>query len=114
MANPVPPASPFMKDILKGKVALVTGGGSGIGYEVARQLGLHGARLVLMGRREGPLSAAVTALAAEGIDAAAATGDVRNFEDAERVVRAAVQKYAAAAAARARPRGRTRRRGADT
>jgi len=94
-----------MKDILKGKVALVTGGGSGIGYEVARQLGLHGARLVLMGRREGPLSAAIKALAAEGIDVAAATGDVRNFEDAERVVRAAVQKYAAG-----RPRGRNRRR----
>lgn len=33
------PASPFQPTILAGKVALVTGGGSGIGLEITRQLG---------------------------------------------------------------------------
>ena len=46
-----------------------------------------------MGRREAPLQAAVEALAAENIVAAYATGDVRNAEDCQRVVKAAVQKY---------------------
>ena len=41
--------SPFRADILDDRVAVITGGGSGIGFEVARQLGKHGAKLCLMG-----------------------------------------------------------------
>ena len=37
-------ASPFRSDVLRGKRCLVTGGTSGIGFEIARQLGLHGAK----------------------------------------------------------------------
>lgn len=36
--------SPFRSDCLKGKVALVTGGGSGICFEITRQLLLHGCK----------------------------------------------------------------------
>lgn len=39
MAGP----SPFKSDILAGRVALITGGGSGIGYEITRQLGARSA-----------------------------------------------------------------------
>jgi len=85
--------SPFHSDILRGKVALVTGGGSGIGFEIARQYGLHGARVMLMGRREAPLRAAVEELAREGVEAGAASGDVRNNEDCLRVVQATVNKF---------------------
>lgn len=35
--------SPFKSDILAGQVALITGGGSGIGLEISRQLGEGGA-----------------------------------------------------------------------
>ncbi|KAG2454386.1 hypothetical protein HYH02_001409 [Chlamydomonas schloesseri] len=70
--------SPFKPDILKGRVALVTGGSSGIGFEIARQLGLHGARVGISGRRQDVLEAAVAALQAEGITAMGLQGDVRS------------------------------------
>jgi peroxisomal 2,4-dienoyl-CoA reductase len=38
------PQSPFKPDTLRGKTALVTGGGSGIGLEITRQLGEAGLR----------------------------------------------------------------------
>lgn len=41
-----------------GKVVLVTGGGTGIGAAVARQLSLAGDQVVICGRREAPLRAA--------------------------------------------------------
>jgi peroxisomal 2,4-dienoyl-CoA reductase len=45
--------SPFKNDCLADKVALVTGGGSGICFEVTKQLLLHGAKgAVICGRRE--------------------------------------------------------------
>lgn len=46
------PKSPFQADCLQGRVALLTGGGSGIGFEIARQFVRHGGRaVVLCGRR---------------------------------------------------------------
>lgn len=50
------------------------------GFEIARQLGAHGAKLMLMGRRAQPLAAAVEVLQKEGIDCAGVTGDVRKLE----------------------------------
>jgi peroxisomal 2,4-dienoyl-CoA reductase len=45
--------SPFLSDCLSGKVALVTGGGSGIGFEITKQLMMHGAKgVVICGRRQ--------------------------------------------------------------
>lgn len=59
--------SPFKPDILTDKVALLTGGGSGIGYEIALQLGKHGALIAIMGRRKHVLDSAVASLHILGI-----------------------------------------------
>ena len=54
---------------LQGRRALVTGGSSGIGAAMARALGLAGARVMLVSRREAELAAMCEALSAEQIDA---------------------------------------------
>lgn len=59
--------SPFKSDVLKGKVALLTGGGSGIGFEISTQFGKHGASVAIMGRRRNVLDGAVAALTSLGI-----------------------------------------------
>ncbi|KAK8941614.1 Peroxisomal 2,4-dienoyl-CoA reductase [Platanthera guangdongensis] len=86
-------ASPFKPDILKGKVALVTGGGSGIGFEISTQLGKHGALVAIMGRRRGVLDAAVESLRLQGISAIGFAGDVRKNEDARRVLECTVKHF---------------------
>ena len=85
--------SPFKADALKGKVALLTGGGSGIGFEISTQFGKHGASIAIMGRRKQVLDSAVSALNSLGIPAIGFVGDVRNHEDAKRVVDSTFQHY---------------------
>ncbi len=78
---------------MAGRVALVTGGASGIGFGIAKTLGLHGARLVLMGRRREFLEDACGKLRALGIEAVFYAGDVRKEEDADGAVAAALQAF---------------------
>ena len=54
--------------IAKGRVAVVTGGASGIGLAVARRLGAAGMRLVLADLDEGRLAEAADGLRAEGVE----------------------------------------------
>ncbi|KAH7839029.1 hypothetical protein Vadar_033988 [Vaccinium darrowii] len=85
--------SPFKGDILKGKVALLTGGGSGIGYEISVQLGKHGASIAVMGRRKNVVDAAAAALRSQGIKAVGLVGDVRKQDDAVRVLESTVKEF---------------------
>ncbi|KAE7995937.1 hypothetical protein FH972_000694 [Carpinus fangiana] len=85
--------SPFKADILKGKVALLTGGGSGIGYEISYQLGRHGASIAIMGRRSQVLQAAVDSLQSHGIPAIGLEGDVRKRKDAIRVLESTIKHF---------------------
>ncbi|KAI4323343.1 hypothetical protein L6164_022957 [Bauhinia variegata] len=85
--------SVFKADILKGKVALITGGGSGIGFEISTQFGKHGASIAIMGRRKQVLDAAVSALRSIGIPAIGLEGDVRKQEDATRVVESTYKHF---------------------
>ncbi len=72
---------------LSGRRALVTGGNSGIGAAMARALGLAGAGLVLVARRQAELDTAAQALRGEGIDAETLSVDLSD----DAALRAAAQ-----------------------
>ncbi|MDT5136573.1 MAG: hypothetical protein QOD58_835, partial [Mycobacterium sp.] len=78
--------SPFRADLLQGKVALVTGGATGLGLEIARVFGGHGARVVICSRKEPNLQAAVRALREEGIEAVYGVCDVRRHDEVTVIV----------------------------
>jgi NADP-dependent 3-hydroxy acid dehydrogenase YdfG len=61
---------------MTGKIALITGGGSGIGRAVAVSLARRGYRLALTGRRIEPLEETATLCTAEGAEAFCITSDV--------------------------------------
>lgn len=52
---------------LSGKLALVTGGGSGLGFSIAQKFITYGARVIIAGRREDALQAAVATLGANAV-----------------------------------------------
>ena len=86
------PESPFRADLLAGQVAFVTGGGTGIGKEIARVLGSHGARIAIASRKREVLDATAAELAGEGIDVHVDTFDVRDAGAARRVVDGIVER----------------------
>jgi citronellol/citronellal dehydrogenase len=73
-------------DANAGKVALVTGGGTGIGRGAARALAASGARLAICGRRPEPLEEVRAELEAEGCECLALPADIREPDEVDRLV----------------------------
>jgi peroxisomal 2,4-dienoyl-CoA reductase len=85
--------SDFKDDILKGRVALITGGATGIGKEISRTLGKHGAKIAITSRKQENLDAARQEFEKEGIECLALSSDVRNPEAVEQVIAATIEKF---------------------
>ena len=77
----------FRDHLLRGKVAFITGGGSGIGQTIAQRLAQHGAAVTLAGRRQEKLDAAASAIRDAGGAAATAAHDVRDYASLETALR---------------------------
>ena len=82
-----------MGNRLAGKVAIVTGGGTGIGRGIAVMLAREAARVVVAGRRLAPLEEAVAVIRAGGGDALALSTDVTVEAQVEALVQGAVERY---------------------
>ena len=78
---------------LKNKVAIITGGGSGIGRAIALALAEQQARVVLCGRRKERLEQAAQLIRQSGGKVLAVQADVTKPGDVERVVQATVEKF---------------------
>src|SRR3954468_2698410 len=76
-----------------GQVAVVTGGGSGMGRAMAREFARLGAAVVVAGRRPEPLQETVGMIEAAGGTALARPTDVRDPEQVEAMVAAAVERF---------------------
>jgi NAD(P)-dependent dehydrogenase (short-subunit alcohol dehydrogenase family) len=75
------------------KVAIVTGGGTGIGYAAAVALVREGAKVVLNGRRADVLAAAAKAIDPSGRAVAMQVGDISRPETGSAIVAAAQQHF---------------------
>ncbi|HVS29521.1 MAG TPA: SDR family NAD(P)-dependent oxidoreductase [Solirubrobacteraceae bacterium] len=80
----------FAPDMLAGQVALVTGGGTGLGRAAAEELVACGARVVIAGRRADVLDAAADEI---GAGVTTVSGDIRDADDAARFVETALDRH---------------------
>ncbi|MGO4764767.1 SDR family oxidoreductase [Cupriavidus sp. 2KB_3] len=78
---------------LAGKVAVVTGGNSGIGFAIARQFVDQGAQVVIVGRRN---DAVETAVAELGARAVGLTGDIADLATHDRVAALVAERFGGA------------------
>lgn len=83
----------FADKILRGKVAFVTGGGTGITGGVARALAEAGAQVALVSRKLEHLQPAAEAINAKGGEAIPVAADVRDPEAVEKAVAATIDRF---------------------
>jgi NAD(P)-dependent dehydrogenase (short-subunit alcohol dehydrogenase family) len=78
---------------LAGKIALITGGGTGMGRACALRFAKEGARVALAGRRLEPLESTAAEICAAGGEALAIACDVTRGADAGRAVRETAARF---------------------
>lgn len=83
----------FLPSLLKGKVAVVTGGGTGIGLAIAKRLGELGAEIAVGSRGSENLERGTAELRHAGLDPLAAQVDVRNPEQVDELVARVIRHF---------------------
>lgn len=81
--------------LLNGKVAIVTGGGRGIGRVIAKKFAAEGARVAVSARTEGEIRQVAAEIRSAGGEAEAVAADVSREADCERIVKTARSSFGA-------------------
>lgn len=94
-SHPLQPGyrSVFAPDLLKGRVVVVTGGGSGIGRCTAHELASLGATVVLVGRNPDKLQTTAQEISADGGQASQQVCDIRQEEAVRAMVGAVLAQH---------------------
>jgi len=88
MSNPI-----FADNILEGKVAFVTGGGTGITGGIARAFAEHGAKLAITSRKEENLVTMKSTIESAGGECFTVAADVRDFDAVQNAIAKTVEHY---------------------
>jgi NAD(P)-dependent dehydrogenase (short-subunit alcohol dehydrogenase family) len=83
----------YTEEMLKDRVAVVTGGGTGIGLAVARRLGQLGARIVIGSRNAANLESGTAELLHAGLDPLTVQVDVRKPEQVDELVERTLKHF---------------------
>jgi NAD(P)-dependent dehydrogenase (short-subunit alcohol dehydrogenase family) len=83
----------FASDMLQDRVIVVTGGGTGLGKSMALRFAELGAKLVLTSRRQEVIDAAAGEVGQRGAEALAVPCDIRQRDQVDAVVAAAVERF---------------------
>src|SRR4051812_30067242 len=83
----------FGSKLLAGKNALITGGGSGINFAIARRFAEQGAKVALIGRTKEKLDAAAAEISKSGGVASGHPADVREYEALAAAINAAHETH---------------------
>src|SRR5947209_4845654 len=83
----------FRTDLLKDKVVVVTGGGTGLGKAMALRFAELGAKLVLASRSREHLDPTAEEIRAKGAECHVGTCDLRRSGEVEAVVRSSVERF---------------------
>ena len=82
-----------MNDRLKDRVAIITGGSSGIGKVIALRFSMEGAKVIIASRSKKLLDATIDELKNDSKDSLAILCDVTNSEDVKNLINKTIEKY---------------------
>lgn len=83
----------FAQDILQGKVAFVTGGGTGITGGIARAMAEHGAKIAITSRKEENLAGMKKTIEDAGGECFTVAADVREYDRVENAIKQTADKF---------------------
>ncbi|WP_102128468.1 SDR family oxidoreductase [Deinococcus planocerae] len=93
MTQPHDPSTTFRPDLLNGKHALITGGGSGINLGIARSFAGHGCAVTILGRNLEKAQNAARSIGEAGGRALGVSADVRDFAALQAAAQAGVEAF---------------------
>ncbi len=84
----------FKEDLLKGKIIVITGGGTGLGKSMALRMSELGAKIIITSRKQEVLEQTAKEINEKtGNEVLPVSGDVRNYDDVQRVLKTAIDRF---------------------